>query len=776
MRKWLPAIFCLLLPVLALAQSQPSPPFVNAPNTGPGNPLTAGELNAAFAQKQDAITFGSGVLAALANAANATGGICTNGGGGCAGGSSAFSALTGGTNTSAAMLVGTGASLGPAGSGTVTANVVSNGTVGLSGMANLPANSIIGNNTGAPATPIALTAAQVKTLLAIQTTDVTGPTGGGTQCLQVNNAGAISGTAASCGGSGSTGGNPTATAGPTAINGVATTFMRSDAAPAVQLGTNAQQGIIEGDGNTISCSSGICGLAAQVLAGTTQTITAGQWAAGDTFGVTTAAQTLTLPLSTGLSANGGIVVQTIGQSVTLAPNASDAINGGTAGASVTIASGLTALVTRGAGANTINVSPTTGGSSGFPITIGGQTINSGGSTTNQGNGGKIQLSTGTTTTNDCVKFDANGNTVDAGGTCGTGSTGITFTDGTHTVSGATQLTVTGGTVGGTSPNATLTVTGGGGASTIVAPQGRLTLISHTPVMTTDQVGKATIYDDCFVGTNVPYYTGSADALDTITGCELSLTMQATGTGVINANDVFDVFYSHAHLGDCIATNGSGGGWSSDTGGALGARGTGYSQIHNTRGYYTNQNAVAHCYNGATDYGSAAADTLTWRGTFYSTAAGQTTMQVTRSTGAGGTNPCMCLFNAYNLVDAFAETSDTTLNWFGVAGGAWRQSDGSASNQIRAVFGLPTNSVSATFSQFVDASGNGGSITAIGLDSSTTPYGFSSYSGLSGTGYQTFTVINRIAPQVGFHAIEALEWESASNHYANYPSLSVQGRF
>lgn len=64
-----------------------------------------------------------------------------------------------------------------------------------------------------------------------------------------------------------------------------------------------------------------------------------------------------------------------------------------------------------------------GSSSGFPITIGGQSISGGGSTTNQGNGGKIQLSTGTTTTNDCAKFDANGNTVDAGGTCTTGGGG-----------------------------------------------------------------------------------------------------------------------------------------------------------------------------------------------------------------------------------------------------------------------------------------------------------------------------------------------------------------
>lgn len=51
------------------------------------------------------------------------------------------------------------------------------------------------------------------------------------------------------------------------------------------------------------------------------------------------------------------------------------------------------------------------------ITIGGQSIALGGSTTNQGTGGKLQLSTGSTTTNDCVKFDSAGNTVDAGSGC-----------------------------------------------------------------------------------------------------------------------------------------------------------------------------------------------------------------------------------------------------------------------------------------------------------------------------------------------------------------------
>jgi hypothetical protein len=51
--------------------------------------------------------------------------------------------------------------------------------------------------------------------------------------------------------------NPTATAGPAAINGVASTYMRSDAAPAVQKGSSSQFGIVECDNTSISCPGGV---------------------------------------------------------------------------------------------------------------------------------------------------------------------------------------------------------------------------------------------------------------------------------------------------------------------------------------------------------------------------------------------------------------------------------------------------------------------------------------------------------------------------------------
>ncbi len=58
--------------------------------------------------------------------------------------------------------------------GTYPNPTITAAAVTLAKMANLAASSIIGNNTGSPATPLALTAAQVKTLLAIASGDVSG--------------------------------------------------------------------------------------------------------------------------------------------------------------------------------------------------------------------------------------------------------------------------------------------------------------------------------------------------------------------------------------------------------------------------------------------------------------------------------------------------------------------------------------------------------------------------------------------------------------------------
>lgn len=69
-------------------------------------------------------------------------------------------------------LTGDVAASGPGSAGAL----IQAGAVNLSKMANLAANSIIGNNTASPATPLALSVSQVKSLLALTQADVAGLT------------------------------------------------------------------------------------------------------------------------------------------------------------------------------------------------------------------------------------------------------------------------------------------------------------------------------------------------------------------------------------------------------------------------------------------------------------------------------------------------------------------------------------------------------------------------------------------------------------------------
>ncbi len=97
---------------------------------------------------------------------------------------------------------------------------------------------------------------------------------------------------------------------------------------------------------------------------TSATVTAVQWANGTLFNVTTAAQTITLPVATTLASNGNIFINAIGNSVTLQPNAADGVNGGSIGSSVTVASGVFAVVSTvgSSGTGAITANPLTGGS------------------------------------------------------------------------------------------------------------------------------------------------------------------------------------------------------------------------------------------------------------------------------------------------------------------------------------------------------------------------------------------------------------------------------
>jgi hypothetical protein len=306
-----------------------------------------------------------------------------------------------------------------------------------------------------------------------------------------------------------------------------------------------------------------------------------------------------------------------------------------------------------------------------------------------------------------------------------------------------------------------------GFSLVITPQGRLTLQSGTPVQTTDQTAKAQVFYDCASGSLVPYYNGTTDVLDTIASCQVSFTMvSGAATGGVNANDVFDVYWVHSGANRvCIVTNGgtgaSGAGWSGDTGGSTTARGSGYSAVSNTRGYYTNPNSITHCYNGSTDYGPVSANQGTFLGTLYTTAAGQTSMMIHPAPASGGPNSFLAVWNAYNRVYIHANADDngTTYTY---SSATPRQFRASANNRIQWVDGLAQSIVKCQATNTgIAVSGTSNVTIGCGLDVANAITGISGYTQVgtalnaSSSGWDTNYGL------FGIHAYNAIEAAAAA---------------
>jgi hypothetical protein len=243
---------------------------------------------------------GTGVITALGVNVGTAGAFVVNGG---ALGTPSSGVATNLTGTAAGLTAGTVTT-----NANLTGAVTSTGNATLLGSfssANLLAALTTKTGTGNAVFGSAPTIDSLNATTAMTLAFITGST----QCLQVNTSGVISGTGSVCGGAGSTGANPTATAGPTAVNGVATTFMRSDGAPAVQQGSSSQKGIVQVDGTTITASSGVISAAPISAVPSVQTGTNYAILDGDRAKViylsNATAQTPTLPSAATLTSSNG---------------------------------------------------------------------------------------------------------------------------------------------------------------------------------------------------------------------------------------------------------------------------------------------------------------------------------------------------------------------------------------------------------------------------------------------------------------------------------------
>lgn len=292
------------------------------------------------------------------------------------------------------------------------------------------------------------------------------------------------------------------------------------------------------------------------------------------------------------------------------------------------------------------------------------------------------------------------------------------------------------------------------------PEGRLTLVSATPVLTSDQTAKTAIYYALYHGDRVPLYDGAN--WDNTAFTELTLTLDATNHVTTSLYDVFICL-------DTTVKIGTGPVWTSNTGRGTGA---GTTELQRLNGIWTNKVSIALKNGAGAAFATIAANRATYVGTFYTTAAGQTGMAMSPAGASGGSNAILGISNAYNRVLTASVSRDSAASWT-YNSTTIQQQNNSASNRITYVDGLGESTISGVRQQ-TGGGGNGDIYLGFARDS-TTVFDFSAQSTVTAAGANlTDMAITGVwSPSLGLHYIQGLEATSTTQTF--YGSVATPTR-
>jgi hypothetical protein len=291
--------------------------------------------------------------------------------------------------------------------------------------------------------------------------------------------------------------------------------------------------------------------------------------------------------------------------------------------------------------------------------------------------------------------------------------------------------------------------GSGGAAT--PPQGRLTLQTAMPVMTTTQSGKTALFYTPYVGALVPIYTGSAFTMTAFAELSVATTDTTKSPAAVGASQVLDWFI-WSDTGTLRISHGPA--WTSDT---VRSAGTALTMVNGV------------LLNNASITNGPAAQRGTYVGTTRSNASSQLDW-IFGGAAAGGTAGWFGVWNCYNRVNVGAFVSDNTSTWTQNSTTPVPV-NGSTTMRVNAVFGLQEDAVQARYS--VNGQGGVGATQAeagVGIDSIT------AYSGDVGM-VQYFGPLNggNTSLQLGFHFWQALESRSSTSTTATFWSVLYNAR-
>jgi len=277
-----------------------------------------------------------------------------------------------------------------------------------------------------------------------------------------------------------------------------------------------------------------------------------------------------------------------------------------------------------------------------------------------------------------------------------------------------------------------------------APQGRLTLQTGTPVMTTTQSAKTTIYYTPYLGSMIPLFDGTNWWWSKFSELSVATTDTTKNPAAIGASKVNDWFVWD-DAGTLRLSHGPD--WTSDT-----ARSAG-TALTLQDGIYVNSVAIT---NGP------AASRGTYVGTTRSNASSQLDW-IFGTAAAGGGMASLNVWNMYNRVDVATEVRDSTVTWT-YTSAVWRSLNGSNTNRINFVSGLAEDGILVTGNGRIQSGANlAASFYGVGLDSNTAR-DLQCTNVLPGSAQASLAFSRHWAPQLGYHFAQAMEASDGTNTY------------
>lgn len=296
--------------------------------------------------------------------------------------------------------------------------------------------------------------------------------------------------------------------------------------------------------------------------------------------------------------------------------------------------------------------------------------------------------------------------------------------------------------------------------------GRLTLVTATPVMTSTQSAKTTVYFTPYVGNTVPIYDGTSWVATHFTELSLALDSNSGHTGYHQSGKNFDLFIINDNGTVRLA---SGPAWTNDT--------TRAENISYLDGFLCSDASIV------LRYGSLVGDTVTYTGralyvgTMRASADGQTQF-VFGTVAAPPVAAAFFLWNMYNRVQVTSSLGEATATWT-YNSTTPREIRGDTTAIFSFVVGVAEDAVDATYTAASSNAGTGDYlIVGFGYDVTN------AFSGVVGSHINTANaygpnglgIYNGI-PAAGYHFLALLEAVTAAQtatHFAVSAGFQVDG--